>query len=82
MGGSEESVVKFLEHLTNNKNNIVLDHVISDATVNFLDVTITKSESKLNTKVYFKSMDRNTVICLSGVDITLPVLKTSLRDKC
>lgn len=32
--------------------------------VNFLDITITKSETRLNTKVYLKPTDRNSYLCI------------------
>lgn len=63
-------MVEFLEHLNNNTNNIVLDHVISEVTVNFLDVTITKADNILNTKVFFKPTDRNNYLSIrSGLHL-------------
>lgn len=50
--------------LNNNMNNIVLDHVISDMSVNFLDLTITTLDTRISTKVYLKPTDRNSYLSI------------------
>lgn len=65
-GRGLRNLTQFLQHLNNNMNNIVLYHVISDMYGNFLDipVTITKSETRLSTKVYLKPMYRNSYLSI------------------
>ncbi|PIO25998.1 hypothetical protein AB205_0190500, partial [Aquarana catesbeiana] len=62
--GSRESAIDFISFLNNNSNNIRLDHVISDTSVNFLDVTLTKINNTISTKVYFKMTDRNSYLSI------------------
>lgn len=68
--GSRESGIDFITHLNDNSNNIRLDYVISDTMVNFLDVTILKTNSIISTKVFSRSQTV-IVISLSGVG-TIP----------
>lgn len=60
--GDESSLIGFFERLNNNQNNIKLTYEISYKMIHFLDLTIQVQENSINTKTFFKTVERNSCI--------------------